>query len=196
MSTGQLLKNLGKLRSGYHYRSAKDLAEGDPYQAVQLSALTEDGRLDWSVLEPIRFEGSPDPYRIQSGDVLFPLRGSRTVAAVAIDPPADALAIGHWAILTPDPRQVDSTYLAWYWNHPAICKRRDYEMSKGSNIQFISMRDCRNFEVHLPSLQQQQHIARIENLRQQERILVQQIEALTDRLIDAATMQAVMEKSE
>lgn len=193
MTKRYLLGDLGHIWSGYSYRSAKDLEpKDDPnYQAVQLNALTEDGQIDWSKLEPIRFDGNPDLYLLHPGDVMFPLRGSRASAVVVRDPPDDALAVGHWAVLTPDPKKVDGAYIAWYWNHPDVSKRREYEMSKGSNIQFISMRDCRSFMVELPSLACQQQISRVADLRRQERELVQRIELLKDKLVSAATMQAV-----
>lgn len=194
MAITQRLNQLGYLRSGYHYRSVQELQSGDPYQGVQINAITEDGLLDWTNLEPIQFTGFPKQYRIQAEDVLFALRGSRTLATVAINPPDDVLAVGHWAILTPDVTQVDSGYLVWYWNHPAVSKRREKMMSKGTNIQFISMQDCRNFEVQLPSLQQQRQIARVAELRQQERQLVRRIEDLRDTLVYAATMQAAIQK--
>jgi len=187
-----LLGELGQLRSGYSYRSARDLEPEDDanYQAVQLSALTQDGQIDWSQLERIRFDGNPKQYLLHSGDVLFPLRGSRTLAAVVQDPPNNALAVGHWAVLTPDQEKVDGEYIAWYWNHPDVSKRREHEMSKGSNMQFISNPDCRSFMVELPSLARQQQISRVADLRRQERELVQRIETLKDKLVSTATIHA------
>lgn len=196
MTKHYLLEELGQIRNGYSYRFAKDLEPKDDwnYQAVQLSALTEEGDIDWSKLEPIRFDGNPAQYLLHPGDVLFPLRGSRSCAAVVRDPPKDALAVGHWAVLTPDPTMVDSAYIAWYWNHPDVAKRREREMSKGSNMQFISMRDCRGFSVDLPSLVRQQQISRVAYLRRQERELVQKIETLKDQRISAMTLQAAIQE--
>ncbi|MCM1983700.1 MULTISPECIES: restriction endonuclease subunit S [Cyanophyceae] len=194
MTTVHSLQDLGHLRSGYQYRSAKDLESGEPYQAVQLGVLAANGELDWSSLEPMRFEGDPKQYLLRTGDVLFPLRGGRTAAVAIKNPPEDAFVVGHWAILTPDSAKADGTYLAWYWNHPAICKRREYEMSKGSNIQFISMRDCRSFKVQLPPLERQRQVARVAELWQQEQKLTGRLEELKDKLINAATMQAAIEE--
>lgn len=190
----KLLGELGNLRGGYNYRTAQEFkvgADANKYQALQVNSLTENGQIDWLNLSPIYFDKNPTPYLLKSGDVLFPLRGIRTLAIAVFDPPKDIMAVGHWAILTPDNKQVDSTYLVWYWNHPDICKQRENELSKGSNIQFISMQDCKNFKVDLPSLVKQQQIARIAELRVQERELVKKIEILKDRLIDTATMQLV-----
>ncbi len=193
MTKQEILGKLGHIRSGYSYRSAKDLESGDNpnYQALQLNALTDEGRLDWSKLSPIYFDGNPEQYLLRSGDVLFPLRGSRTIAVVVEDPPPNALAMGAWAILTPDCRQVDGTYLVWYWNHPDISKQREHKLSKGSKIQFISMQDCKDFMIDLPSLDKQQTIVKIAKLRRQECALVSKIELLKDKLINAATMQLV-----
>jgi Type I restriction modification DNA specificity domain len=193
MTKQKLLGELGHIRIGYSYRSAKDLESGDHpnYQALQLNALTNEGLLDWSKLSPIYFKGNPEQYVLRSGDVLFPLRGSRTIAVVVEDPPPNVLAVGAWAILTPEDRQVNGTYLVWYWNHPDISKQREHKLSKGSKIQFISMQDCKDFTIALPSLANQQKIAKIAKLRRQECELVSKIELLKDKLIDAATMQLV-----
>ena len=191
MTKQQLLGNLGNLRSGYSYRSAQDLAPEDNanYLGVQLNNLTDDGQLDWSNVNPINFDGNPQKYLLKNGDVLFPLRGSRTIAVVVTDPPKNALAVGAWAILTPNYSEVDSTYIVWYWNHPDIHQRREHSLSKGSKIQFISMQDCKNFEIDLPPLAKQRKIAEIFELRRQECELVKRIEILKDKLIQTATMQ-------
>jgi hypothetical protein len=191
MTKQELLGELGHIRSGYTYRSAKDLESGDNpnYQGLQLNALTDEGLLDWSKLSDIYFSGNPEQYTLRSGDVLFPLRGSRTIAVVVEDPPQNTLAVGAWAILTPDVRRVNGSYVAWYWNHPDICKQREHKLSKGSKIQFISMQDCKDFTIDLPSLAKQQKIAEIAKLRRQECELVRKIELLKDKLIDTATMQ-------
>ena len=191
MTNKQLLENLGSLRSGYSYRSAQDLAPGDNanYLGVQLNNLTDDGQLDWLNVNPIYFDGNPQKYLLKNGDVLFPLRGSRTIAVVVTNPPKNALAVGAWAILTPDPHKVDSTYIVWYWNHPNIHQRREHSLSQGSKIQFISMQDCKNFEIDLPPLAQQTKIVEIAELRRQEYELVRKIETLKDKLIQTATMQ-------
>ena len=190
------LGELGFIRSGYNYRTAQELAPGNDanYQALQVNAITDDARLNWDNLTPLRFDGNAEQYSLRSGDVLFPLRGSRTLAVEVFDPPKNVLAIGHWAIFTPDRERVDSTYLVWYWNHPDICKRRGYELSKGSNIQFISMQDCKKFKVTLPTLGKQQQIAKIAELRMQERELVKKIEVLKDNLIDTVMMQLITNK--
>lgn len=196
MKTGHSLENLGDLgdlRTGYQYRSAKDIEPRDnsSYCAVQLNSLTDDAQINWDGLEKIHFDINPEPYLLKSGDVLLPLRGNRTLAVVVRDPPSGALAVGHLAILTPDVQKVDSDYLAWYWNHADICKRRENELSKGTNIQFISIRDCRKFAIALPNLEKQRQIARIAKLRRREQEIVKKIELLQSKLIDVLTMRAV-----
>ena len=195
MTTRQLLKNLGELRGGYHYRSARDLEPGDDanYRAVQLGSLTEDNQIDWDSLEPIHFDGDPKRYLLHDGDVLVPLRGIRVVATLVEEPPNDALVIGQWAILSPNSHVIDSRYLVCYLNHPRM-QHRLTSLSRGSGIPFISMKDISDMKVHVPPLMRQQQIARVAELRQQERKLTSRIEELKDKLINAATMQAAIEE--
>lgn len=190
------LDKLGHLRSGYNSRSTLDLKtwEEHRYLGIQLSAQMQDGQMDWSKAYPIHFEGNPKRYLIHDDDVLFPLRGSRTIAVVIRDSPKNTLAIGNWVILTPDVSKVKSAYVAWYWNHPYIARRRENDLIKGSRTQFMSMRDCRDFKVQLTTLERQQQIIKIDELRQRERELSEKIEHLKDELVNAATMRLVTGK--
>ena len=195
MTTRQVLENLGELRSGYHYRSARDLEpKDDPnYRAVQLGSLTEDNRINWDSLEPIHFDGDPKRYLLRDGDVLVPLRGMRVVATLVEQPPADAFVIGQWAILSPNPKLIDSRYLTCYLNHPRM-QHRLAHLSRGSGISFLPMQEFSKVKVHVPPLMRQQQIARVAELRQQERKLVNQLEELKNTLINAATMQSAIEE--
>ena len=194
MTARQALKTIGDLRSGYHYRSAKDLQPGDDakYRAVQLGSLTEDNQIDWGNLDLIDFKGDPERYLLHDGDVLVPLRGMRMLATLVKQPPDNALVIGQWAILSPHPGLIDSRYLTGYLNHP-LMQHRLASLSRGSGISFISMKDLSDMKVHVPSLGRQQQIARVVELRQKERTLIGQLEQLKDKLVNAATMQAAIE---
>lgn len=185
------LQQLGDLHSGYQYRSRTTLEQGQgkAYGFLQLRDIEAGDRINWDKLDQINFEDNPQSYILKHRDVLFPLKGGKLKAILVEQPPMQVIAAGHWAIITPKSELIDSEYLVWYLNHPHTVQQME-KLLRGSNIQFISMGDLRNFSIHVPSLERQKQIVTVARLRQRERDLVTQLELVRDQLIDAKTMRA------
>jgi hypothetical protein len=187
------LKDLGELQNGYQYRSAKDREPiGDShYRAVQLSSLTQDNQVDWENLEAIHFPSDPDRYRLREGDLLVPLRGVRSLVTRVENPPKDALVIGQLVVFRPSPNLLESRYVAAYLNHPMM-QQKIVGLRRGTGIPFIPIEEFSKMRIHQPSLADQIKIARVYELRQQERKLLNQIEELREELVNAVMMKAAI----
>lgn len=185
------LDAVGAVRGGYVASKATADHPGANYlRALQAADVTAHGAVDWNTLRFVAGVSDGDRYGINDGDVLLPLRSARTTAVVAREVPARVIAVGHWAIVSPDPALVDSEFLAWYLNHPATAARLAGLM-RGTKLQFLSLTDLRNFEAELPPLEEQRRIARVHALNRRVDTLEQQLATLRKQYVDAATLAAL-----
>jgi hypothetical protein len=133
-------------------------------------------------------------YAVREGDVLLPLRSMRLTATVARDVPGDVIALGHWALLSTDAGTLTPDYLAWYLNHPGTAQKIR-SLAKGSNLQFLSLSAIRSFQIEAPSVSVQSRIVRVHECHERAKRLEHELSEARQRLIDAATMNAVRSPS-
>jgi hypothetical protein len=185
------LEQTGWLRGGYVASKATAAhPKADYHRALQATDVERGGTIDWDRLRFVAAVSDGDRYGIRSGDVLLPLRSSRTTAVVATGVPSGVIAVGHWAILTPSPEVADSQFLGWYLNHPATVVRIA-SLMRGTKIQFLSLRDLRSFELELPPLEVQRQFARVHALHDRVANLEQTLTQARRRYLDAVTMEAL-----
>jgi restriction endonuclease S subunit len=163
------------------------LPEGDIVRILQASDVRRGGSIDWDRLPAKQFAVSMARYMVREGDVLLPLRSVRFSAVVARRVPANVIASGHWALLTPDAQTIDADFLAWYLNHSSTSARLG-RLVQGSKIQFLSISTLRDFEIELPPLPTQLQITRVQALHLRVRELEQQLTDCRTQLIEALTM--------
>jgi restriction endonuclease S subunit len=183
------LSALGELRSGYSSRTSLDVPPDQAtHKALPTRALTGTSSqpIDWSQLDPIRFEGNAERYRVRDGDVLIPSRGLQLKAVFVEKPPEQVLVLNNWALLSPS-SLVQGRYLVWWFNHSQT-QQEINQLARGSRQIFLPMSALRQLEVPVPSPEVQGQIIRLDHLRQQERELVEQREHRRDELIEALTL--------
>jgi len=132
----------------------------------------------------------PSRYQVREGDVLIPLRSARPTAVVARHVPPDVIAVGHWAVISPEPTVADPDYLVWYINHPATAARLNWLM-RGTSLRFLSIGALRDFEVELPSLDLQRRIVRVHTLARRVTDLERQLAAVREQLLHSLTYAAL-----
>ena len=188
------LAGLGQIRGGYVLPSRKIIrgasGGGPRYLALQASDIAPDGTIVWGALSRVTPRFDATRYRIREGDVLIPLRSARPSAVVARDVPPDVIAMGHWAIVSPEPTVADPDYLVWYVNHPATAARLNGLM-RGTSLRFLSITALRDFEVELPPLDLQRRIARVHALAERVTDLERQLAAAREQLIHSLTHAAL-----
>jgi restriction endonuclease S subunit len=81
-------------------------------------------------------------------------------------------------------------YLAWWLNHPVSQDRLVSKVARGQYIPFVSKADLLAFLVPVPSLEVQRQIIEVDRLRRQERALQEQLDTLTQQLVDDVTFAA------
>lgn len=151
---------------------------------IQPNALARDGTVDWSSRTDVLPVRNRERYRIAEGDLLLPIRSHRIQAVVARGVPDGTLALGHWAVITPNAERVDVDFLASYLNNWRTRARLSGEMV-GSSLQFITVGNVREFEIDLPALEVQRRIGRTSRLAAQVVQLELRLSDTRRRLADA-----------
>jgi hypothetical protein len=185
------LDAIAVVRGGY---AGSDAVTTEPgigrFRALQSRDIASDGTIDWNSLgysQPVR---DGERYAIGDGDVLFPLRAARPRALVVRGAPANVIAAGQWALITPHASVAESDYLAWFLNHPATAARLSRVFQRGT-LPFLSLSSMRGFEISVPPLRTQRRISDVSSLHARLILLERQVADARTRLIDAITMESL-----
>ena len=183
------LADVADVFTGYPFRGKVFPEEGGNLAVVQIKDVDAAAGLRLEDLIMLRAEsGKYDRYLLSVGDVLFQSRGSRHPVSVVRDGMHGIAALGIH-VIRPSKKHLRPDYLAWFMNHPKT-QHKLKEVARGSYIPFIAKGDLAAFSVPIPSLEVQDQIGRIDQLRRQERKLASQLIALLQEQTDAATWAA------
>ena len=185
------LKDIADIRIGYQHRDRSTpiskTSVGD-YHIIQIKDLDPEGRfrdlvLEQGGIEPyvwlqnlhrVNISGNPDRHSVFQGDVIFLSRGPRTIAVPLLAPLENTLISNFFYRLRFDRQQIQPEYLAWAINHPQSQKFLKREQ-RGTVTKLIPKPMLEALPIHLPPLDIQQKIVKIERLRQREAYLMRQL---------------------
>lgn len=139
-----------------------------------------------SILHPdLKANDSLEKHLLKHGDVLFAAKGTKNFAAwyESNNQPAVA-STSFFVIRIQDSFQgkILPEFLVWFINHPTAQKFLKGR-ARGTSIVSISKAVLEELEISVPDLQTQQAILKISQLRNSEKKLKQQIEALKESQI-------------
>jgi len=135
--------------------------------------------------------GKYDRYLLREGDLLFQSRGSR-YPAIVVPAGAHGIAANGLHVIRPSQPETLPEYLAWWLNHPASQAKLAKDVARGTYIPFVSKRDLEAFLVPMPPVEKQLQIVAVDRLRRRERVLRGRLDALTQELVDGATITAAL----
>lgn len=96
------------------------------------------------------------------GDVLIAKDGNSALDTVCvIEDPIDVVLLSSIAILRPDPDQIDSKYLKYYFMTPSVIDYLKTNFISGAAIPRVVLRDFKRAKISLPNLEEQESIAYI-----------------------------------
>jgi len=182
MTTLQLIADI-RMGVTLRGRDATRAVESGSCRLVRISDVSQDGT--WlndvfACIEPP--ERIRDELFLQSGDVLFPNRGTRTTAIVFRLEVSRALAGAQFFVLRPDVSKVLPEYLAWFLRTEESA--RYFEgVRKGTYVQIIERSNLADLEMPLPPLETQHKIVAVAALSVEERLLAERLAALKVRLV-------------
>jgi hypothetical protein len=148
------LEQLGYFRtSPTRYRKCSEFTSDYQYLAIKTSAVDTSNKIDFSKSISVAPKTKVTDF-IRRGDVLIPLRSNISPVLIHEIPSAQIMAVGEWAIITPDPDILCLEYLEWYWQHPFVQERLNSTLLRLSNgMKYVRINDLKCFTIHCPSLQ-------------------------------------------
>lgn len=111
---------------------------------------------------------------LQKGDVLLITKGANNYAVEYKHEFKKAVASSAFYVLRPNQKKINSSYLAWYINQSPVQQYFKSNMA-GTYIPNINKGTIEGIEIELPTLQVQDYIVKINELRNQERFLSEAI---------------------
>jgi restriction endonuclease S subunit len=176
-----LIKEIANLRSGVF---AKPTGQGEALY-LQVSHFDINGRFDARVKPNLEITPKLQKELLTRTDVLFASKGSRNFALIYDDGISPAIASTTFIVLKINPtfqRQVLPEYVAWFMNQPQTQKHIK-SLAKGTFIPSITMKSLGDLAIDIPDLETQQLILTISTLRNEEKRLYAEIDALREQLI-------------
>lgn len=171
------LSELASIRSGLVLSRKRSQEErGEMYALLTLRSVKEDGELDMSAIDRYVSVGVlPNTYQTSVGDVI--VRLTWPYSAVLIDEQkAGMLVSSHFVIIRPDRERLNSGYLHWILNRPAM-RRRIYENTSANMMNAVRPQFFSELNItHLP-MTKQVKIAALQSLHRREQILLKRLRA-------------------
>lgn len=181
-----LIKNISSIQTGLF---AKPVDKGEVIY-LQAKYFDEFGKLQSFLHPDLMAEGVSDKHLLRSGDVLFAAKGTKNFAAVYENHNAPAVASTSFFVIRLTEKNVLPEYLAWFLNNHStqtLLKGR----AIGTSIPSISKQVLEALEIALPSIEVQKTILKIAKLRNNEKTLKLEIEALREKQIQQQIINAI-----
>ncbi len=152
---------------------------------LQAGMFEQDGNLREGIRPNIFMEDLSSKHILMQGDVLLNAKGTKNFAVPYDTQIGPAVASSTFLVIRPKSKlsaRIFPLYLCWYLNLPRTQAYLGYE-AQGSFMPSISKSALQDLTIPLPELPVQERILNVYRLREKEKKLVQQLEALRDQLI-------------
>ncbi len=186
------LTDIATVVSGYHLRGIKANPQGNT-AVIQIKDVHSPPRFRWENLTKIDLGVDPTRYRVMKDDVLFLSRGDRCGAVLIEEEPRNTIVPGYFYIVRANLKEVHPRYLVWYINL-ASTQALLSQMSKGSNIPFVSKAEFEALLIPLPPPAVQGKIIELHALMDEEQNLLKRLAQKRQSLLEAACLQAAQSK--
>ncbi|MBL4653920.1 MAG: restriction endonuclease subunit S [Flavobacteriales bacterium] len=180
------IKHIASIQTGVF---AKPVARGE-IAYLQPKYYDENGVLIASLQPDLNAEGISNKHILKQGDVLFASKGIKNFAALFNDSRLSAAASTSFFVIRLQEQNVLPEFLTWFLNQPntlRFLKRK----AKGTSMASISKTVLADLEISIPDMQTQKLILKIYQLRNLEKELKQQIEALRETQIQQQIFNAL-----
>ena len=148
------LAQVADISAGHPLRSAVDEFTPGDIGVVQMRNVDPEAGVDWGGVSRIELPPARRVDYLNSGDVIFSTRGSRTYAVALDDVPFPAVCSPHFFVLRLRTHEIDPRFLAWQINQTAAQEYLKREAT-GSHILNIRREVIERLEVVIPSLARQ-----------------------------------------
>lgn len=185
------LSEAAKIRQGYQFRS-RIVAEPDGnISVIQMADIANGKSINWENITYVSGDIKTEHY-LKKGDVLFCARGNNNYSIVINDTNfnANAIAVSQFLIIEPDTLKLHPSYLAWYLSQK---ETTDYIRSNTlvSTVPLINKKTLEELILPLIPLERQNIIANIYELSRRENELIEKIQDLKSKMLNAIMLTAI-----
>lgn len=178
------IKDIAEVHSGITLRKDKNQKSDKAYALIQLGDLDDYHRIKTGNLNRTREVIPKERHLLQPDDIIFSSKGEYNFATVIPEGLKSAVAVSTFLVLKDIDPVVQPEYLAWYINSK---KGQEYlsQVRKRTSIPYVSKTNFVEIPVAIPSMETQELIVKINNLKIQEQELRQVLQEKRKKLIDA-----------
>ncbi len=190
----ELLRDLADIQTGITLRGEASTRH-DPngtHRLIRIGDVSHDGFLALSSTTKVRLsETEVSKFSLKPGNVLLAARGSRLTAAV-FDLDEPSVAGSQFIIIRIRPQwlALRSGFLAWYLNLPVIQEQLAASM-RGTYIRSLPVSVLAMLQVPVPNAAKQDAITNLNDLRMQEKSLMEQLAHQRSQLIDQLAITSI-----
>jgi hypothetical protein len=180
------LKHIAKIQTGVF---AKPVAKGD-ITYLQPKYFDELGKLTVNLEPDLNSVGISEKHILKQGDVIFAAKGSKNFAACIHLGDMVAVASTSFFVIRIFDKNILPEYLTWYLNHQSTMKYLK-SFARGTSIASISKEVLNDLEITVPSLEKQQLIFKVDDLRSTERQIIMKLLSLKQALIQRQLLNSI-----
>lgn len=179
------LSDIAEVQLGMAFKTAiTDLGQAGDLYLIQSGDINQEVIIRFDTLAQIGEGEASQRFWLSPGDVMLRLRGPHFHAGTFYQTPdKPVITTNQVAIIRANLEKLDPLYLTWYLNSPE-CRRYFESCNEGSNIAKLNRKLVSDIPFLLPSMKEQQEIARIQHNWQQQKSLQQQLLRLNEQYFD------------
>lgn len=181
---------LSDLFSGFSFRSKVENEPNGDLFVIQMKDLEHHYSSIKSELTKVSSDKISSKFFLEKGDVLFIAKGSNNYAIEYKLNLPKAIAASAFFVLRPIQSKVIPAYLSWFINQLPVQQYLKENMA-GTYIPNINKSTVEGIMMTLPSLDIQEKIVAIDNLRKREHLLMNEIMEKREVAVSAALLDIV-----
>ena len=188
------INEIANIYSGYPFRRSVEHNPEGPYAVIQTRDLTDYRTVNYRHLTRVSDIQPRRHHLLRKGDILFVAKGVSHIAVSITKELNNVVASANFLVVRITSEQVLADYLAWYiWQKPAQQFFREH--APRSFTSSVSKAVLSRLRVPIPPLEKQRKILRMQLIADEERELMQQIQAKRAQMIESILLNAAKEHS-
>ena len=189
----QKIKDIADIQLGYQFRKKIEPERDGTYQVIQIRDFDENQNLNQEGLCRVTIDQLSEKYLVNKNDVLFLARGHRNYAIPVMDSMERTIAASHFFILKIKSEKVIPEYLAWFINQAPAQGYLHNLARRGSHMPIIPKSVFEDLKVHIPDIETQRKIVKLNTLIDKERTLLYNLREKRALLIRSLCLKAAKE---
>ncbi len=189
----QKIKDIAEIQIGYQFRKRIEPEIDGSHKVIQIRDIDENQSLNQEGLCRVTIDQLSEKYLVHKNDILFLARGHRNFAIPLMDSMEKTIAASHFFILKIKSKKVIPEYLAWFINQAPAQGYLHNLARRGSHMPIIPKSVFENLKVHIPDIEIQGKIVKLNTLVDKERTLLYNLREKRALLVRSLCLKAAKE---